>query len=35
MTAAIVGANLCLIAVIVMQAAGYLWWHGEFAELIG
>ncbi|MEU5157646.1 hypothetical protein [Glycomyces sp. NPDC021274] len=35
MTAAIAGANLCLIAVIAMQAAGYLWWHGEFAELIG
>ena len=33
MTAAIVGANLCLIAVVSMQVAGYLWWHGEFSEL--
>jgi hypothetical protein len=33
MTAAVVGANLCLIAVIAMQVAGYIWWHGVFSEL--
>ncbi|WP_335992206.1 hypothetical protein [Glycomyces sp. MUSA5-2] len=33
MTAAVVGANFCLIAVVSMQVAGYLWWHSEFPEL--
>ncbi|THV41499.1 hypothetical protein [Glycomyces buryatensis] len=33
MTAALVGANFCLIAVVSMQVAGYVWWHGVFSEL--
>ncbi|MEV3935274.1 hypothetical protein AB0K52_04730 [Glycomyces sp. NPDC049804] len=34
MTATVVGANLCLVAVIAMQLAGYLWFRGVFSEFV-